>query len=95
MCNGKTVLSVLGLIPLQKLFEAMEDSRTVFTDSLLELLGNNIFSIVMSALMCPEIEHDGRINFSSFLLMVVTYCLFEPQEVLKCIKNVNNQLIML
>lgn len=57
-----------GLIKLSELFESMEECRTVFTDSLLDLL---------------EIEHDGRLNFSDFLLMVVTYCLFEPIEILK------------
>ncbi len=38
----------VGLVPLTTIFEAIEDSRTLYTDTLLELLGNEIilFDIV-------------------------------------------------
>lgn len=57
-----------GFAKLSTIFEAIEEKRTVFTDSILELL---------------EIDHDGKINFSAFLLLVTTYCLFEPLQILK------------
>ena len=57
-----------GLVPLNVIFKAFEMERNLFTDCLLELL---------------EIEHDGEINFSDYLLMVSTYCFFEPDEILR------------
>eukprot|EP01039_Chlorochromonas_danica_P010615 gene10615-11763_t len=57
-----------GLVPLSNIFKSFEMERNLFTDCLLELL---------------EIEHEGEINFSDFLLVVSTYCFFEPVEILK------------
>eukprot|EP01031_Cornospumella_fuschlensis_P031398 gene31398-37952_t len=52
-----------GLVALNVIFKSFEMERNLLTDCLLELL---------------DIEHDGEINFSDFLLMVTTYCFFEP-----------------
>mmetsp|Transcript_15981 Transcript_15981/g.24083 ORF Transcript_15981/g.24083 Transcript_15981/m.24083 type:complete len:341 (+) Transcript_15981:181-1203(+) len=57
-----------GFAKLSVIFESIEEKRTIFTDSICDLL---------------EIENDGKINFGAFLLMVTTYCLFEPREILK------------
>jgi Ca2+-binding EF-hand superfamily protein len=57
-----------GLVPLTAIFESFKYKRNLYTDCLLELL---------------EIEHDGEINFSDFLLMVNTYCFFETREILR------------
>lgn len=57
-----------GLVQLSQVFKIFETERSLFTDCLLELL---------------EIEHDGEINFSDFLLVVTTYCFFEPEEILR------------
>jgi hypothetical protein len=52
------------------MFEAIETNRSAYTDSLLELL---------------DIDYaDGEINFSEFLDIVMTFCMFEKQEILKC-----------
>lgn len=67
-CFKKFDKDKIGLVKLNEWFESMEEERTVFTDSLTELL---------------DIEHDGRINFGDFLFMVTTYCLFEPREILR------------
>ena len=58
-----------GLISLEILFRKLDDRRSVYTDALFELL---------------EIQHDGRITFSEFLLFVVTYGLWTQDEILKC-----------
>ena len=59
-----------GLIPIEQLFETVEYKRNLYTDALLELL---------------DIDYsDGEINFSEFLDIVVTYCMFEKMELLKC-----------
>lgn len=67
-CFKKFDKNKIGLVKLSDWLESMEEERTVFTDSLAELL---------------DIEHDGRINFGDFLFMVCTYCLFEPREILR------------
>jgi Ca2+-binding EF-hand superfamily protein len=57
-----------GLVPLQVIFKSFKCERNLITDCLLELV---------------DVEHDGEINFSDFLFMVMTYCFFEPLEILK------------
>jgi len=57
-----------GLVSLNHIFKSIEMERNLLTDCLLELL---------------EIEHDGEINFSDFLVMITTYCFFEPREILR------------
>eukprot|EP01041_Mallomonas_annulata_P003364 gene3364-6658_t len=58
-----------GFVHLSVMCKKMEYSRTLFSDCLLELLDIN--------------NEDGRITFSEFLDIIVTYCLFEPFHILK------------
>ena len=75
------------MVPLDVIFTKMEESRTLYTDTLLEMLGArfpSLFPLICLDARVSEIEHDGRINFGGFILMITTYCLFEPPEMLKC-----------
>jgi Ca2+-binding EF-hand superfamily protein len=69
-CFDKLDVDRTGLIPVETLFEYVQYERNLFTDALLELL---------------DIDYsDGEINFSEFLDILVTYCMFEKMELLKC-----------
>jgi len=58
-----------GFVHLSELMKTIEAPRTLYSDSLLELL---------------EIDgDDGRITFADFLDIIVTYCLFQPIQILK------------
>ena len=68
-CFDKLDTERVGLIPIETLFEFVEYKRNLYTDALLELL---------------DIDYsDGEINFSEFLDIVMTYCMFEKMELLK------------
>ena len=60
----------IGLVSLDDIFESCELHRNDFTDSICEAL---------------EITFDaeGQINFSDFLTLLLSYCMFEPPEILK------------
>lgn len=60
----------IGLVSLDDIFESCELRRNDFTDSICEAL---------------EITFDaeGQINFSDFLTLLLSYCMFEPPEILK------------
>ena len=59
-----------GLLPISSLFESIDFMRNMYTDCFLDLL---------------DIDYtDGEINFSEFLDIVMTYCMFERNEIFKC-----------
>jgi Ca2+-binding EF-hand superfamily protein len=60
--------SKIGLISIDAICKSIECKRSAVVDSLLELL---------------EIEHEGELNFSDFLTMVVTLCMFDHVNMLK------------
>jgi hypothetical protein len=80
-----------GLVPLQRIYKRCEMQRTIYTDCLLELLEIEHgmyfwffvfeFSVILTN-QCTFLE--GEINFSDFLIMITTYCFFEPREILLC-----------
>lgn len=58
-----------GFVSISSIFECCEFQRNMFTDSFLELL---------------DIDYiDGEINFTEFLDVIMTYCMFERNEILK------------
>ena len=46
----------------------LQEQRNMFSDSILDLL---------------DIEEDDKLDFGQFVLLVVTFCLFESVEILK------------
>lgn len=57
-----------GIVPLDVVFKSISMQRSLVTDVLLEVL---------------DIHHDGEINFSEFLTMVVSYCMFGVVDIMK------------
>eukprot|EP01038_Epipyxis_sp_PR26KG_P010336 gene10336-13887_t len=57
-----------GLVTLDSVFKRAHLHRSIFTDCLVDLF---------------EIEHDGELNFSDFLLLISSFCFFELNEILK------------
>ena len=60
----------IGLVSLDDIFDSCELHRNDFTDSICEALD------IM-------FDDEGQINFSDFLTLVMSYCMFEPPEILK------------
>ena len=60
----------IGLINLDDLWRMCELTKSDYTEAVLDVF---------------EITHDGSINFSDFLTLVMSYCMFEPPEILKLI----------
>lgn len=55
------------------MFKSIDVNRNTYTDAFLELL---------------DIDYgEGELNFSEFLDVVVTYCMFERNEIFKCKRN--------
>jgi Ca2+-binding EF-hand superfamily protein len=68
-CFSKLDLDKSGFVSISGIFECCEFQRNMFTDSFLELL---------------DIDYiEGEINFTEFLDVIMTYCMFERNEILK------------
>ncbi len=59
----------LGLLNVEEFLSVCEEPKTELFEYLLEIL---------------EIQSDGTLNFTDFLTVVMTYCMFEPIDILKC-----------
>jgi Ca2+-binding EF-hand superfamily protein len=57
-----------GLINLEQMWKSIEMQRNIVTDGILEIL---------------EIQHDGEINFGDFISMVITFCMFEVNDIVR------------
>ena len=59
-----------GLVQISSVFDRIGFHRSMYTDSLLELI---------------DIDYtDGELNFSEFLDVILTYGMFERNEIFKC-----------
>ena len=68
----------IGLVSLDQIFEHCELHRNDYTDSICDAL-----DIVF--------DDEGQINFSDFLTLVLSYCMFEPPEILKLLFFIYDQ----
>lgn len=59
-----------GLVQISAIFDRIGFHRSMYTDSLLELI---------------DIDYtDGELNFPEFLDVILTYGMFERNEIFKC-----------
>ena len=59
---------MLGVIQLDDFYELFHEKRSIFGDGLFDL---------------TDIHHAEELDFGEYLVAVITYCLFEPQEILR------------
>ena len=57
-----------GTIDIDEFYNLIHESRSIFGDGIFELI---------------DVNHSGSLDFGEFFQAVVTYCLFEKNEVLK------------
>ncbi|CAM9736486.1 unnamed protein product [Chrysoparadoxa australica] len=57
-----------GFVPLQTFYDIVNERKSLFGDSILEILG---------------IRETHELEFGEWLQAMVTYCLFEEQEILR------------
>jgi hypothetical protein len=84
----------LGVLKLEALFEACEEKRSSFTDAILDVLeiqhdgtinfsGFQSFLLLLDSVLCNRVTYIYSL-FLEFLMMILSYCMFEPHEILKC-----------
>ena len=59
---------MLGVIPIDEFYNLFHEKRSIFGDGLFDL---------------TDIHHAEELDFGEYLVAVITYCLFEPQEILR------------
>jgi len=57
-----------GLIELEQFYELFHEKRSIFGDGIFDLC---------------DIHHADELEFGEYLVAVITYCLFEPHEILR------------
>ncbi len=60
--------SKIGVVSLDYIFNSIEMQRNIVTDGILEIL---------------DIQHEGEINFGDFISMVITFCFFEVNDIVR------------
>jgi len=59
---------MLGVIGIDQFYSLFHEKRSIFGDGIFDLC---------------DIHHAEELDFGEYLVAVITYCLFEPQEILR------------